>query len=173
MNGLFPRKRERNGLGTAWIMLRYHEDPWYHKIARALVKEVVGRSFDVCNWFSYLASATPYRDTHARVKSKPRWRPLKIKKYSDILRSHLRYPSKFRDELKFDRVVEMNVNRSLTWKVRIKEREIVNKRLNIDYIILMSIASVYTFTSTVITTDIIIKSFRETLIIYTYRKTRA
>lgn len=37
----------------------------------------------------------------------------------------------------------------------------------------MSIASVYTFTSTVITTDIIIKSFRETLIIYTYRKTRA
>lgn len=34
----------------------------------------------------------------------------------------------------------------------------------------MSIASVYTFTSTVITTDIFIKSFRETLIIYTYRK---
>lgn len=39
----------------------------------------------------------------------------------------------------------------------------------------MSIASLctHTFTSTVITTDIIIKYFRETLIIYTYKETRA
>jgi len=60
---------------------------------------------------------------------------VKNKKYSDVLRPHSEHASKFRGRLKFDRVVERNVNRSVdaTSKNKaIKEREIVNERLNID-----------------------------------------
>lgn len=86
----FGGKRKRgDGLDTTRIMLRYHENPWYRGAAGAWVDEVAGRSFDVCDWFSYPASAT-YRDTHARVKSKPRWRPLK-EIYFDVPWPHSRW----------------------------------------------------------------------------------
>lgn len=99
----------RENATVPWYRTDYASVPWEFLVPRKRrMNEVAGRSFDVSDWFSYLASATPYRDTHARVKSKPRWRLLK-----EIFRYPLTAFEGIRQsfEPKFDRVLK-DVNRS-------------------------------------------------------------
>lgn len=167
MNGLFPRREEKTRR-RSWYHTDYASVPWYRILGTAGPQEhgwmkSLGAVLTCAIDFHILQ--VPLKETRTHVWNRNRDGGLK-EIYFDVPRPHSGHPSKLRGGPKFDRTWIVH---ELTWAVRISDKGERNRKRKIKYryIVSMSIASVYTFTSTVITTYILL-SLSEKRWLYTH-----